>query len=394
MIIGIDGRELERGKITGIGRYLLNFLKFATATCKEHRFILYGNQFTRLDYQSPNLTLKIIIERATITYDQVLLTVYLKSDKVDIFLSPYIKAPIFSPCPYITTIHDLLFLSTPDYTGWRYKLYNETFKIFGKTVSKKAKAIITDSEYSKKDIIKIFGVAEEKLHVIPLGISKEYKPIRDINSIENIKKTYGIIGRYIFYVGNFKPHKNIKRLIEAFEEVIIPPLTSPLSPPLEGGEGEVLKGGEGGFSDIKLVLGGKRDKFVPQLEELAESLGVRDKVIFTDFIKDEDLPALYSGAEIFIYPSLYEGFGLPVLEAMACGTPVICSNTSSLPEVVGDSGMLINPEEIKSISSAIITLLKDDKLREDLIKKGLERTKEFTVEKYSSKILSLIETIL
>ncbi len=370
MIIGIDGRELERGKITGIGRYLLNFLKFATTFKKDYQFILYGNQFTHLDYKSPNLTLKIILERITITWDQVLLPANLKNDKVDVFLSPYIKAPFFSPCPYITTIHDLLFLSTTDYRGWKYKLYNEIFKIFGKTVSKKAKAIITDSEYSKKDIIEILGVAEKKINVIPLGISKEYKPIRDINSIENIKKTYGIIGRYIFYVGNFKPHKNLRRVIEAYAGI------------------------NKEFSDVKLVLGGKRDKFVPLLEEQVNNLGIGDSVIFTDFIKDEDLPYFYSGAEVFIYPSLYEGFGLPVLEAMACGTPVICSNTTSLPEVVGDIGMLINPEDVKNISSAIITLLKADKLREDLRKKGLERAKEFTVEKYSLKILSLIESII
>ncbi len=384
MIIGIDGRELERGKITGIGRYLLNFVKYATNARKDYKVILYGNQFTYLDFKSPNLTLKIILERITATWDQVLLPAHFKNDKINVFLSPYIKAPFFSPCPYITTIHDLLFLVTPEYTGWRYKPYNEVFKIFGRTVSKRAAAIIADSLISKRDIIKIFGVPEQKIHVIPLGISEEYKPIRDTASIEHIKKAYGITGRYILYVGNFKPHKNIGRLIEAFADVAKNPT---LIPPLQ-------KGGEGGFPDFKLVLGGKRDKFVPLLEEQVNNLGIGDSVIFTDFIKDEDLPYLYSGAELFIYPSLYEGFGLPLLEAMACGTPVICSNTTSLPEVVGDTGILINPEDVKNISSAIITLLKDDELREDLRKKGLERAKEFTIEKYSSKILSLIESIL
>jgi glycosyltransferase involved in cell wall biosynthesis len=370
MIIGIDGRELERWKVTGIGRYLLNFLKFATTFKRDYQFILYGNQFTRLDYKSPNLTLKIILERATITWDQILLPTYLKNDSVDVFLSPYIKAPIFSPCPYITTIHDLLFLVTPEYTEWKYKPYNEVFKIFGRAVSKRAMAIIADSESSKNDIIKIFGADEEKIHVVPLGITNEYAPVNDISSIEKIKNIYNIKGRYILYVGNFKPHKNIKRLIEAFVQVAKE------------------------SSDVQLVLGGKRDKFTPQLEELANNLGIGDRVIFTDFIKDEDLPYLYSGAELFVYPSLYEGFGLPVLEAMACGTPVICSNTTSLPEVAGDAAILINPEDVKSISSAIITLLKDDKLREDLKIKGLNRSKEFTVEKYSSKILSLIESII
>ncbi|MBI4379492.1 MAG: glycosyltransferase family 4 protein, partial [Nitrospinae bacterium] len=160
----------------------------------------------------------------------------------------------------------------------------------------------------------------------------------------------------------------------------------PLIPPF-------TKGGEGGFSGLKLVLGGKRDKFVPLLEELVNNLGIGDNVIFTDFIKDEDLPYLYSGAEIFVYPSLYEGFGLPVLEAMACGTPVICSDTTSLPEVVGDSGMLIDTRDAKNIAYALITLLKDNKKREILKEKGITRAKEFTVKRYSSKILSLIETI-
>ncbi len=370
MIIGIDGRELERGKVTGIGRYLLNFLKYAVSARKEYKFILYGNQFTRLDCESPNLSLKIILERATITYDQILLPAYLKSDGVDIFLSPYIKSPIFSPCPYITTIHDLLFLVTPEYTGWRYKPYNEIFKIFGKTVSNRAAAVIADSESSKKDIIRIFGVPEKKIHVIPLGISEEYKPIHDRKLIEDTKKEYGITGRYMFYVGNFKPHKNAGRLIESFADITAE------------------------FHDLKLVLGGKADKFVPHLKELSEKLGVKDKVIFTDFIRDEDLPSLYSGAEMFICPSLYEGFGLPVLEAMACGTAVISSNAASLPEVAGDAGILVNPEDAKEIGSAIVKLLKDDKQREALKKKGLERAKGFTVERYSSKILSLIESMV
>ncbi|MBI3584713.1 MAG: glycosyltransferase family 4 protein [Nitrospinae bacterium] len=377
MIIGIDGRELERGKVTGIGRYLLNFLKFATTLKKDYQFILYGNQFTCLDYKSSNLTLKIILERITATWDHVLLPAHLKNDSVDVFLSPYIKAPILSPCPYITTIHDLLFLSTPEYTGWRYKLYNEIFKIFGKLVSKRASAIIADSEYSKKDIIKIFGVDEEKINVISLGISDEYKPVTNLYSIEKIKNIYNIKGKYILYVGNFKPHKNVKRLIEAFAEA-----TPHLTPTLQRGEGV----------GIKLVLGGKRDKFVPLLEEQVNNLGIGDSVIFTDFIKDEDLPYLYSGAELFVYPSLYEGFGLPLLEAMACGTPVICSNTTSLPEVVWDAGILINPEDVKSMASAISKLLKDDMMREDLKIKGLNRAKEFTVEKCSLKILSLIES--
>lgn len=369
MIIGIDGRELERGKVTGIGRYLINFLKYAATTRKEYQFILYGNQFTNLDFKSPNLTIKIIPERATITWDQILLPAYLKRDKVNIFLSPYIKAPFFSPCPFITTIHDLLFLVTPEYTGWRHKPYNEIFKMFGKAVSKRAKVIIADSEFSKSDIIKIFSVPEEKVHVIQLGISEEYCPVGNIDMIEEIKGNYGIKGRYIFYVGNFKPHKNVGRLIEAFAEV------------------------SSVFSDIKLVLGGKRDKFVPLLEGLAKKTGIMERIVFTDFIKDEDLPYLYSGAELFVYPSLYEGFGLPVLEAMACGTPVICSNTTSLPEVVGDSGMLIDTGDAKNITSAILTLLKDDKRREILIKKGLERAKGFAADRYSSKILSLIESI-
>lgn len=369
MIIGIDGRELERGKVTGIGRYLLNFLKYATDARKEYRFILYENQFTQLNYQSPNLTTKIIPERSTITWDQIILPAHLKADRVDVFLSPYIKAPVFSPCPFITTIHDLLFLVTPEYTGWRYKLYNELFKIFGRIISKRAASIITDSEHSKRDVIKIFGIPDKKIHVVLLGVSKEYRRIMEVDLIEKVKRAYGIEGRYLLYIGNFKPHKNLKRLIEAFADV------------------------KNEFLDLKLVLGGKKDKYVHLLKDTAEKLGIMDKVFFTDFIRDEDLPYLYSGAELFIYPSLYEGFGLPVLEAMACSTPVICSNTTSLPEVVGDSGMLIDTGDAKNITSAILTLLKNDKRREILKEKGLERAKGFTADRYSSKILSIIESI-
>lgn len=259
------------------------------------------------------------------------------------FFSPYIKGPVFARCPFVTTIHDLLFLVTPEYTGTRYKLYNTVFRAIGGFISKRAAAIITDSEYSRKDIMRIFKINGKKINVIPIGVSEKYCPIKDQSVIEEVKNRYGIEQKYILYVGNFKPHKNVHTLIKAYNRL-----------PNE------IK------DDYQLVLGGKKDRFYIEIGQLIGKLKIKQNVVFTDFISEEHLPVLYSGAEMFVFPSLYEGFGLPILEAMACGIPVISSDSSSLPEVVGDAGILVDAKSVKGLSRAISTVLQDDKLRDEL----------------------------
>lgn len=370
MRIGIDGRELIRDGMTGIGRYLHNFLDFALKE-SDHTFIIYGNQNTTVDFVSPNLKVEIIPERNTLFWDQVILSKCISKDKVDLFFSPFDKAPIFSPVPYIITIHDLLFNIVSE-KGYRNRyLYNTIYMFSRKLIARKASLIVTVSYYSKKDIMQMWGIQDKKVRVIPNGISNHFHPIESADLINGVKKKYGIERDYILYVGNFKPHKNVISLIEAFAKLP-----------------QDLK------NLYQLVLCGEKDKYRIPLEEEIDNLRLGGKVVFTGMVDEEDLTALYSGATIFVFPSLYEGFGLPPLEAMACGLPVICSNATSLPEVVGDSGVLVDPRKPENFTNAMLSLLSDQNMRDRLRLKGLQRAKEFSLENTAKKLLEAIEGIV
>ncbi len=368
MRIGVDVRELERDKATGIGKYLLNFLKFATDQKPEWEFVLFGNQDTQIDLDVPNIKKIFISECVTFFWDQMQLPCRLKKEKVDLFLAPYFKVPLFFCGKLVLIINDLILLLAPEYQNLSNTLKRVYFKSLLKMAIRKADRIITISHHSKKDIIKLFRVPEKKIKVITLAISEKFRPI-DFG-IEKIISKYKIDGRFIFYVGNFNPHKNVSILIEAYQKL-----------PVKIKE------------EYSLVIGGKKDKYYYALFRLVQRLELEDKVIFTDFIAEEDLPYLYNAADIFVFPSLYEGFGLPPLEAMACGTPVIASNTTSLPEVVGVAGILVNPHRVDEIKAAIIKVLTDSALRNDLIKRGLERSMRFTAKKTADQILEVFAEV-
>ena len=368
MRIGIDVRELEKGKATGIGRYLLNFLKFATKEKPTWEFILFGNQNTKIDLEVPNLKKIYIPEYFTPWWDQIQLPRYLKKERIDIFFSPYFKAPFFVPGKLVVIINDLIPLLVPGYQGLRRLLRRVYFKKLTGAATKRADKIITISHHSKKDIMEVFHVPGEKIKVIMLAADEAYRPVT--SDLEKVTSKYGIDKGFIFYFGNFNPHKNVKTLIEAYYRLP-----------------QKMR------DEYQLVLGGRRDRYCLSLEKMVKRLRLEEKVIFTDFIAEENLPAIYSAAELFVFPSLYEGFGLPPLEAIACGTPVIASNTTSLPEVIRDAGILVDPCKVNDISEAITKVLTDSKLRDSLVERGLRRAKQFSAEKTAKKMIGIFEEL-
>jgi len=368
--IGIDGRELLRRHVTGIGRYLRNFLSSQAIRNSPHEFIIYGNQHISFTPSGANTKQRIIRERFTLWWDQVVLPRWTEADRLDLFFSPYDKGPLFLSCPLILTIHDLLFTTIPDQRGIKAPLYNWLYIKSRKLMAKKANLIITVSEYSKRDIMTLFGVSEHKIKVVPNGVPDIYRPVQDISLIKRVKQRYGILGDYILYVGNFKPHKNIRCLVKAYDRL-----------------SDSLK------KRYRLVLCGRRDRFREEVERYVRGLGLEEGVTFVDFVLDEDLPALYSGAVVFVFPSLYEGFGLPPLEAMACGTPVICSDSTSLPEVVGDAGVLVDTSRPEPLTEAINRVLVDEGLQSRLSLKGLCWSRQFSVEAVSEKLLEVMKSV-
>lgn len=366
MRIGIDGRELLRSNVTGIGRYLRNFLSSRVVRCSPYEFVVYGNQFTSPELSGPNVRFRIVPEHVTLWWDQVVLSRLAREDRIDLFLSPYDKGPFLIPCPLALTVHDLSFVFFPEHGAFLSRAYFVTRKL----MARRADLIITVSERSKRDILKLFGVREDKVKVVPNGVPDEYRRVQDRSSIEQLKRKYRIPGDYILYVGNFKPHKNVRILIDAYKE-----LPDPLK------------------DKYYLVLCGRRDKFREEIETRIRSLRLEGKVVFLDFVPEEDMPVLYSGAEVFVFPSLYEGFGLPPLEAMACGTPVVCSNSSSLPEVVGEAGVLVDPHRPELFAEAMERVLTDGGLREDLGSKGSHRSRRFSSEDFSGRLLEILEEL-
>jgi len=364
MKIGIDAREFVPEQMTGIGRYLWHFLRHATTSKDPHEYVLFCNQKTQIPHDLPRLKKVIITENITQVWDQVLLPLNIKRENIDVFLTPYFKAPLFLPSKMVLIINDLIPLFFPEEHGQMGRLY---FKFMSATAARRATRIMTISEHSKGDIVNYLGLPADKIMVIHLGVEERFMPT-DIRE-EEIRIKYSLPQKFILYVGNLAPHKNVRSLTRSYASL------------------------PAGLRDnYKLVLGSlKSDKYFSDIDKDIREMELTQDVFFTGFIKHKDLPSVYSMSSLFAFPSLYEGFGLPPLEAMACGCPVVSSNTSSMPEVLGDAALFFNPNNVEEISQAIRHMLEDENLRNRFRQKGLDRAKLFTTEKMTSRMLDVLE---
>ena len=267
----------------------------------------------------------------------------------------------------MVTIHDLGYLHFPRAHRLLDRLYLDLSTRFN---ARAAAHIIADSQATKRDLVERYGVEPSKISVIYPGYDEEaFQPVREREAIEAVKARYGIAGDYILFVGTIQPRKNLVRLMEAFS---------------------LLKRQA---ADLQLVIAGKKGWLYEAIFRRVEELGLEGQVVFTGYVAEEGLPALFSGARLFVFPSLYEGFGLPVLEAMACGTPVVCSNASSLPEVAGDAALLFDPLDVEGMAAAMGRVLGDERLRAELIERGLQRARGFSWEKCARETLAVLESV-
>lgn len=361
MRIGFDARMIDWA---GVGTYSYNLVKYLTEVDKENEYILFCDKRSISQVPSAdNFSKRIISESVFSPSHQLFFSITLRKQELDIFHAAHFIVPLFLSCPCVVTIHDLIPLvfppSMPSKVGRAY------YKRVNNKVISKAGMIIAVSESTKKDIVENFGVSEQKIQVIYNGVGEEFDIVKNENLINRAKERNKISSSFLLNVGNPKPHKNWLRLIEAFASL-----------------GNVVK-------DHQLVLVGSPDPRYPEIRRLIKQLRLEDKVIITGFVKENDMPLLYNAADAFIFPSLYEGFGLPVLEAMACGTPVVCSNTSSLLEVAGDSALMVDPADKASIAEGIKKILSDEKLREGLSEKGLKRKDLFSWTKTAQQTLDV-----
>lgn len=357
--IGIDVRELVADRRTGIGRMLQIALHELQRGGAEIAPILYGNQRTRIPDGLAALRLRALDETVTLWWDQVHLPRALREDRIEVFWSPYYKIPLRSPCPVVNTIHDLIPIR---FGRWRDRAL---FGLACRIHCRWAVATLTDSDFSRSCLTRELGIPPDKIHVIPLAVGPHFFPV-DQEKGQPVLSRYCLAPGYILTVTNFHPHKNARRLLEAYRQL-------PAS--IRGDHPLVVVGdapGRGGLDWIR------------------DAAAVEADVRLLGSVPDEDLPALYAGAALFVFPSLEEGFGLPALEAMACGTPVVCSHTGALPEVVGDAALLVNPRDAAHIAGAMARVLADADLGAALRSRGRARAARFTPE----RMLGAIGTVL
>ena len=363
MQIAVEARYLA-GNRTGVGRYLLNLLRFLPQLSNEHEYFLYSDRLMEQPIVDDNIHYRIL-KGHRLLWKHILLPIEQRKKQIDLMFIPSYSAPLLNLGKTIVTIHDLIATRHPE---WTTKSQSLRFATVVKYAARKADYIIAVSEMTRKDILELTGVPEDKVKVIYEGVDEHFLKLPS-NKLEEFRNKYKLDQPYILYVGSIHPRRNIKRLIEAFiylkKEKRI---------------------------EHKLVLIGLVLQQGSQLKDWISESQLEDQILTYGFVPDDDLVKFYNFADIFIYPSLYEGFGLPILEAMACETPVITSNTSSLPEVAGDTAILIDPCDVKQIADAINQLIDDSSLREKLIARGKERCKQFSWRQAAVETLRLFET--
>ncbi len=293
----------------------------------------------------------------------------LRRHPVDVLHVQY-TAPPFTPCPVVTTIHDLAFEHLPETFNRRSWMQ---LRLTVRQTARRAAHIITVSEYSRADIGRTYGIAPQRITVTPEAAPPSLLPVTNETELRRIRESYGIRENYILSLCSIQPRKNLVRLIEAYSS-------------LRGLRPEVKL--------PQLVLAGKRGWLDSETFRAAERNALGNDLLFTGYVPEPDLAGLYSGAVCFVYPSYFEGFGLPVVEAMQCGVPVIAGNRTSLPEVVGEAGLLFDPFDTQALIKALRQVLDDSEFRASLRIKGLEKAKQFNWQSTAQLTLGVYERVV
>ena len=367
MRIAIDVRKLHD---FGVGTYVRNLLRQLARMDRQTEYVLLCRPDDQDFASSLGENFRGIAEPSGgySVGEQLTVPIRLTRAGATLFHTPHYVLPVLTPCRSIVTIHDCIHLVFPQYLPGR--LARAYARAAFWTAAHRARRILTVSEASKRDILRFLRVSEERVTVIHNAIDERFDVAPPAEDVTRVRERYQLHNRFIMYAGNIKPHKNLDRLIDAFARLR-----------------------HNGFDDLTLLISGSEVSRYAGLRRAVHRYNLHRHVRFLGFQSEDTLSALYRLADVFVFPSLYEGFGLPPLEAMACGTPVVVSNVSSLPEVVGDAGILVNPYDPESIADGIARVLTDDALRAALAAKGLARARQFSWETSVTRVRQIYEEV-
>ena len=370
--VAIDASAVPQ-RMAGAGVYTYQLVRALAALPGDQRFVVFARPGLFDDLAGGRLRVEHVrpMGRAMrLGWEQALLPLQLRRDRIDVLHSPHHHTPIAARLASrrlrrVVTFHDVTFLLLPE----RYPLVRRLYmSSVTRASARAADAFIAPSQTVRNDLVRKLGLPADRVFVIPEAAATAYAPAAGA-AMASLRQRYGLPNRYLLSVGSLEPGKNRARLIEAYARL--------------HHEG----------IDVPLIVAGQRAWDYERDFELVRRLGLDQHVRFLGYVPDEDLPALYSGALLLAFPSLYEGFGLPVLEAMACGTPVLTSNVSATAEVADGAALLVDPRSVDALASALGRLLTDDALRADLRRRGLARAAEFSWERTARETLSVYEKV-
>jgi glycosyltransferase involved in cell wall biosynthesis len=366
--IGIDARKLHD---FGIGTYIRNLLRELAIIDQTTEYVLFcrpedtevantlGPNFRAVPQRSGHYSIS----------EQISIPLAVRREQLDLFHAPHYVLPALTPTRSVVTIHDCIHLMFPEYLRRRMGHAYAHASLW--TAAHKSDRIFTVSEQSKRDILKFFKVPPDKIVVTPNAIDDRFSVAPSEEYAVQIRERYQLSHAYLLYVGNIKPHKNLERLIEAFQLVRAQ-----------------------GRPELELLIIGDEISKMQSLRRAVHKYQLHRYVRFLGFVPDKTLAVLYRLASVFVFPSLYEGFGLPPLEAMASGTPVVTSNVSSLPEVVGDAAVLVDPYSAEAIADGILSVLRSTHLRDDLRERGFARVKAYSWRRSVQRVREVYGEVL
>ena len=367
MLAGIDASRAAATRRTGTENYALHLIRELLAVGSDHRFRLYFRQAPPPQLARMRAEMRVLPVPRLWTH--VGLSWEMLRRPPDLLFVPSHVVPLVHPRCCVVTVHDLGYHHYPEtHTAWQ----NLYLRWSTRHNARSARRILADSEATRRDLVAFYGTPPAKISVVYPGRDESLAPVRDPALLAAARARYDLAGDYLLYVGTLQPRKNLVRLIQAYAAC------------------RALLAGSG-VPVPHLVLAGQKGWLYDDIVGEVDRLGLQRQVRLTGYVPDEDLAPLLSGALAFVFPSLYEGFGLPVLEAMACETPVICSNAASLPEVAGEAALLVDPLDTEALAQAMARVVTDEDLRRALAARGLSQVQRFSWRRCAAETLAVLE---